>query len=712
MKKYYYLLIALFFSLFIHAQKGFNYKAIIKNDGVILANHSIEIRFTIYSSDPSDSGVQLYEETHATTSDINGIVIVSIGQGISADNWDDIVWGPGNYYKTEYDIGSGYIDMGTRRFDFVPSAEYARQADYASYVNHVYFADLEYKPTTLAGYGITDADPSTTNELQNLAISGDQLSITNGNTITLPAGTTYTAGTGININNGVITNTGDTDSINDFDGNYYSLFNTPIQFLNAGGDEPTSISEDVYRMSGVVLGYNHVQKGKLDIRVYGDNTNIPENVGIGIANFSSTNTTQKGVDVILTGNSTAEQYGVFSEISGTTSFNQVGVSNKLSGNGTGTHTGTYNYLLNSGTGIQTGVRNDISTTNDNWHYGVYSQLTGSGNGQHLGSYNRLGGSGTGVQYGSYNEIVNTSNNLHIGNYNYLYGIGSGSHYGNRNLLSGSGTGVQYGTDTYINNSNNAIHYGVYNELDGAGSGSHYGIVNQLSGAGTGSQYGMSNAIDNAGNGNQYAIRNDLSGNGSGVHAAMFNTLSGSGPGYQYGVKTEITNTSTGQHYGFNANLSGSGNGSKYGSYNFISPTAGGIHYAVYGNATKLGSFAGYFVGNIKVSQKVLAEDSGDADMKAYIYGKIDTSTSSASVVINASSSGFSIVRNGVGDYTVTFVNETGNTTIYNVIATMDNGAIGFISVQNFNSYFKVYTYSTDEAGIAADRDFNFVVYKK
>jgi len=125
----------------------------------------------------------------------------------------------------------------------------------------------------------------------------------------------------------------------------------------------------------------------------------------------------------------------------------------------------------------------------------------------------------------------------------------------------------------------------------------------------------------------------------------------------------------------------------------------------------LGSYAGYFEGDVKVTKKVMSVDSGDADMKAYIYGKIDTSTTGA-IVTSASSDGFSIVRNDTGDYTVNFVNPPGTTVAYTVIASMDNENIGFISVKNYNSYFKVYTYSTDEAGIKKDRDFTFVVYKK
>jgi hypothetical protein len=47
---------------------------------------------------------------------------------------------------------------------------------------------------------VNDADADPNNEIQTLSITGDQLSITGGNTVTLPTGTTYTAGSGIAIN--------------------------------------------------------------------------------------------------------------------------------------------------------------------------------------------------------------------------------------------------------------------------------------------------------------------------------------------------------------------------------------------------------------------------------------------------------------------------------------------------------------------------------
>src|SRR5678815_5712684 len=48
-------------------------------------------------------------------------------------------------------------------------------------------------------------DLSANNEIQNLSVNGNQLSISNGNTVTLPTVTTYTEGAGIDINGNAIT---------------------------------------------------------------------------------------------------------------------------------------------------------------------------------------------------------------------------------------------------------------------------------------------------------------------------------------------------------------------------------------------------------------------------------------------------------------------------------------------------------------------------
>ncbi len=67
---------------------------------------------------------------------------------------------------------------------------------------------------TLKWNGATWA-PAADNDAQTLNLAGTTLSITNGNSVTLPAGGTYTGGTGINVTGTVITNTGDTNPLDD-----------------------------------------------------------------------------------------------------------------------------------------------------------------------------------------------------------------------------------------------------------------------------------------------------------------------------------------------------------------------------------------------------------------------------------------------------------------------------------------------------------------
>jgi hypothetical protein len=167
--------------------------------------------------------------------------------------------------------------------------------------------------------------------------------------------------------------------------------------------------------------------------------------------------------------------------------------------------------------------------------------------------------------------------------------GNSIHYGSYNKLTGTGNGIQYGVSTFIDNSGNSYHYGNYNKLSGTGSGNHYGSCNELTGTGTGNHYGNCNM---------------LSGSGSGNHEGVYNHLKGSGSGFQFGINTYIENSGNGIHYGSYNYLTGSGSGNKYGSYNKIVSIAGGTHYAVYGEAEKTGSYAGYFKGQLYVSNKI------------------------------------------------------------------------------------------------------------
>ena len=55
---------------------GFNYKSVVYNNGVVVANQSVTLRFTYY-----ESSTQVYQETFTTTTSSAGIVILNMGEG-------------------------------------------------------------------------------------------------------------------------------------------------------------------------------------------------------------------------------------------------------------------------------------------------------------------------------------------------------------------------------------------------------------------------------------------------------------------------------------------------------------------------------------------------------------------------------------------------------------------------------------------------------
>ena len=248
---------------------------------------------------------------------------------------------------------------------------------------------------------------------------------------------------------------------------------------------------------------------------------------------------------------------------------------------------------------------------------------------------------------------------------------------------GNSSGAVSGIKTYVN-------------VGGSGSGSdgtRYGIYNQVSGANGTFIYGVYNEIDNINSSPHYGVWNHLTSSGNGVQIGSFNSIDNSG------------NFS---HYGTFNSLQGTGAGNKFGTYNIIYPSAGGTHYAVYGEATKTDSYAGYFVGDVYASQKLKAPASGNADMKAYIYGWI---MASGSINISASSSGFSAEKESTGVYKITFSESNITSGQYIVIVTKQGTSVPrFVSASNYNGYFKVYI--RDQSGNFTDGGFQFVVYKK
>ena len=149
------------------APQGLNYQAVLRNaQGQLISNQPVLLTFEILQGSPAGS-VSYSEEQSLTTNDL-GLVTAVIGEGNSTGQLSDVAWSSGEHFlKVTLDQGSGAVDLGTTQLLSVP---YALFADSVANVN--------------------DADADATNELQTLALSGNDLSLSDGNSVTLDADTT------------------------------------------------------------------------------------------------------------------------------------------------------------------------------------------------------------------------------------------------------------------------------------------------------------------------------------------------------------------------------------------------------------------------------------------------------------------------------------------------------------------------------------------
>jgi len=118
----------LLFCLTTFAQDGINYKAIVKDaSGNLIVNDIIAVQFIIYKGVTLTNNV--YQETHAPTTDANGLVVLNIGEGTTVDTFSALDWGSDEHFlNVQINLGGGLVDMGTTQFMAVPYALHAATA--------------------------------------------------------------------------------------------------------------------------------------------------------------------------------------------------------------------------------------------------------------------------------------------------------------------------------------------------------------------------------------------------------------------------------------------------------------------------------------------------------------------------------------------------------------------------------------------------------
>ncbi|KAA3620804.1 MAG: hypothetical protein DWQ02_28800 [Bacteroidetes bacterium] len=166
------LFLTFFLCSFGQAPQSISYQAIVRgNDFVPLTDQLVNLQISILKESPT--GNPVYVESHLVTSNSFGLINLNIGQGEVIDGtFNAINWSNDEFFlKVELDPegGNNFLPMGTSQLISVPYALHARTAEF-----------------------VDDADADPMNELQALSFNtnNNELSISGGNTITIPTGGT------------------------------------------------------------------------------------------------------------------------------------------------------------------------------------------------------------------------------------------------------------------------------------------------------------------------------------------------------------------------------------------------------------------------------------------------------------------------------------------------------------------------------------------
>ena len=117
--------------LFAQAPEKFNYQAVVRNSSnQLMANANVGVRVSILQGGASGSAV--YVETQTVTTNANGLMVLSIGDGsVQQGSFANIDWANGPFFlKTETDPngGSNYSVTSSQQLMSVPYALYAKAA--------------------------------------------------------------------------------------------------------------------------------------------------------------------------------------------------------------------------------------------------------------------------------------------------------------------------------------------------------------------------------------------------------------------------------------------------------------------------------------------------------------------------------------------------------------------------------------------------------
>jgi hypothetical protein len=173
-----------------------NYQGVARDaENQLMANESLTLGIALKLGGVGETPA--YSENHVVTTDANGVFSLKIGNGdVINGDYANFPWGNLATYVT---VSINGIEVGTTEMSAVPyalsSGDGAQQADEVPYDNTA--SGLSANNTQdaideLVGSGTIDADADPTNEIQTISFdpTSNQISLTDGGTITIPSGGT------------------------------------------------------------------------------------------------------------------------------------------------------------------------------------------------------------------------------------------------------------------------------------------------------------------------------------------------------------------------------------------------------------------------------------------------------------------------------------------------------------------------------------------
>ena len=185
MKYFFFILLISLFSSSIRAQSpaSIPYQAVVRNvDGSVLSNTSLVITFKIHNA--TSIGNVVFEETHNTTSNAQGLIILNVGAGNAVTGtFRSINWGSdAKFLHVLMNTGDGIVDLGTQQMMSVPYALYAEDVNVrVSATGDTLFVGNQFSivpglsaanPQSMSGLGAVVLPDNTTCQTLYISVNG------------------------------------------------------------------------------------------------------------------------------------------------------------------------------------------------------------------------------------------------------------------------------------------------------------------------------------------------------------------------------------------------------------------------------------------------------------------------------------------------------------------------------------------------------------